>query len=216
MGRDATAHAPHRVRPPGHYRDAAASGAEQASRNCTGSSEAAQAEGDEAGESEAEPGRARGQLPRGRKRREAIEAGARDTPYDTPLIGGILPKGAGAGAGRPGRCGRRRPPYSRRRRDGERGARVQPRGFRAAGRGRARGAVVRFGRRAAGVTRGYPGQAGRACRGGDARRTTSSEKDGKPEQLMLTGASDASYTLPPAALLRPGTAPKAKSRVRVT
>ncbi|MGC1282507.1 MAG: DNA translocase FtsK, partial [Streptosporangiaceae bacterium] len=37
-------------------------------------------------------------------------------------------------------------------------------------------------------------------------------KDGKPEQLMLTGASDASYTLPPAALLRPGTAPKAKSR----
>jgi S-DNA-T family DNA segregation ATPase FtsK/SpoIIIE len=37
-------------------------------------------------------------------------------------------------------------------------------------------------------------------------------KDGKPEQLMLTGASDASYTLPPAALLRPGTAPKARSR----
>ncbi|MGC1284783.1 MAG: DNA translocase FtsK 4TM domain-containing protein, partial [Streptosporangiaceae bacterium] len=56
------------------------------------------AEADEAGEIAAEPGRARGQLPRGRKRREAIEAGARDTPYDTPLIGGILPKGAGAGA----------------------------------------------------------------------------------------------------------------------
>ena len=29
---------------------------------------------------------------------------------------------------------------------------------------------------------------------------------------MLTSASDASYTLPPAALLRPGTAPKARTR----
>jgi hypothetical protein len=34
----------------------------------------------------------------------------------------------------------------------------------------------------------------------------------KPEQLMLTGSSAASYTLPPAALLRPGTAPKARTR----
>jgi DNA segregation ATPase FtsK/SpoIIIE, S-DNA-T family len=42
--------------------------------------------------------------------------------------------------------------------------------------------------------------------------TPASVKDRKLEQLALTGASDASYTLPPAALLRPGTAPKAKSR----
>src|SRR5258708_4751350 len=34
----------------------------------------------------------------------------------------------------------------------------------------------------------------------------------KPEQLTLTGATDASYTLPPAALLRPGTAPKSRTR----
>src|SRR5437879_4699300 len=34
----------------------------------------------------------------------------------------------------------------------------------------------------------------------------------KPEQLTLTGATDASYTLPPAALLRPGTAPKNRTR----
>jgi S-DNA-T family DNA segregation ATPase FtsK/SpoIIIE len=34
----------------------------------------------------------------------------------------------------------------------------------------------------------------------------------KPEQLMLSTASDASYTLPPTALLRPGTAPKARTR----
>src|SRR5580704_8050301 len=63
------------------------------------------AEGDEAGEIGEEAGRARGQLPRGRKRREAIEAGARDTPYDTPLIGGILPKGAGAGGAGQGGAG---------------------------------------------------------------------------------------------------------------
>ena len=33
----------------------------------------------------------------------------------------------------------------------------------------------------------------------------------KAEQLTLAGASDASYTLPPAALLKPGTAPKART-----
>ncbi len=34
----------------------------------------------------------------------------------------------------------------------------------------------------------------------------------RPEQLTLTGAADDSYTLPPAALLRPGSAPKARTR----
>src|SRR6266536_2622610 len=34
----------------------------------------------------------------------------------------------------------------------------------------------------------------------------------KAEQLTLPGSSDASYTLPPAALLKPGTAPKARTR----
>src|SRR6185437_9950402 len=34
----------------------------------------------------------------------------------------------------------------------------------------------------------------------------------KPEQLTLTGSSDATYTLPPAALLRPGSAPKARTK----
>ncbi|HEU5219458.1 MAG TPA: DNA translocase FtsK, partial [Gemmatimonadales bacterium] len=35
--------------------------------------------------------------------------------------------------------------------------------------------------------------------------------DGKGEQLTLTGTSDSSYTLPPAALLKPGTAPKERT-----
>jgi DNA segregation ATPase FtsK/SpoIIIE, S-DNA-T family len=34
----------------------------------------------------------------------------------------------------------------------------------------------------------------------------------RPEQLTLAGATDASYTLPPAALLKPGTTPKARTR----
>jgi S-DNA-T family DNA segregation ATPase FtsK/SpoIIIE len=34
----------------------------------------------------------------------------------------------------------------------------------------------------------------------------------KPEQLTLTGEADTSYTLPPAALLRPGSAPKARTK----
>ena len=34
----------------------------------------------------------------------------------------------------------------------------------------------------------------------------------RPEQLTLTGATDGSYTLPPAALLRPGSAPKARTK----
>jgi DNA segregation ATPase FtsK/SpoIIIE-like protein len=160
------------------------------------------AEDDESGETSGEPGRAQGQLPRGRKRREAIEAGARDTPYETPLIGGILAKGAGAGqttapggvrpipsddamasdalafsppvAGQPPGPGTSDPPWS-----AEAGPDEAKPGE---------------------LTRGEP----LAARGG--------MKDAKPEQLTLTGASDASYTLPPAALLRPGTAPKAKSR----
>src|ERR1019366_2786196 len=34
----------------------------------------------------------------------------------------------------------------------------------------------------------------------------------RAEQLTLAGATDASYTLPPPALLRPGSAPKARTR----
>jgi S-DNA-T family DNA segregation ATPase FtsK/SpoIIIE len=41
---------------------------------------------------------------------------------------------------------------------------------------------------------------------------TGGPEPGKSEQLMLTGATDASYTLPPAALLRPGSAPKARTK----
>src|SRR5262249_5678415 len=39
---------------------------------------------------------------------------------------------------------------------------------------------------------------------------------GRTEQLTLTGSSDSSYTLPPRALLRPGTAPKVRTQANDT
>ena len=168
-------------------------------------------EGDAAEDTTAEePGGARGQLPRGRKRREAIEAGARDLPYDSPLIGGILPKGAGAGQdGRPGAAaaGRFAPD------DAEASDALA---FSAAGPGQPA-------QPSAGPAAETPWQdpwpgadAAKAKAGGSVGGGTPAApggvKDAKPEQLTLAGVSDASYTLPPTALLRPGTAPKSRSR----
>jgi DNA segregation ATPase FtsK/SpoIIIE, S-DNA-T family len=166
--------------------------------------------GDEAGETAGEPGRAQGQLPRGRKRREAIEAGARDVAYDTPLIGGILPKGAGAGhGGQPDAAGGPRAV------PGDDAMASDALAFSPAAAGQPAGAPeppwadsaagAEAGPEAARAKPGEPAQGGALAAPGGI-------KDAKPEQLTLTGASDASYTLPPAALLRPGTAPKSRSR----
>jgi DNA segregation ATPase FtsK/SpoIIIE-like protein len=153
-------------------------------------------------------GRTRGQLTKGgRKKQEAIEAGARDLPYETPLIGGILPKGAGAG-GRPGvaAAGRFAPD------DAEASDALA---FSAPG-------PAQPGQPAGGAATAeaawhdpWPG-ADAAKAGGPAHAGTPAApggvKDARPEQLTLAGASDASYTLPPTALLRPGSAPKSRSR----
>ncbi len=158
-------------------------------------------------------GRTRGQLSRGgRKRQEAIEAGAHDRPYDTPLLGGILAKG-GTGRGQDGRPA-------------------------AAG---ADGTVAEDPTASQAVTFGPPVTAQQSPPGAGTETTWHDPWPGaeagpgapkgqapaqaggpaapggvmdsqKPEQLTLTGATDASYTLPPAALLRPGTAPKSRTR----
>ena len=134
----------------------------------------------------------------GRKRPAAIEAGDHTKPYDTPLLRG---EGAAEKA------------------DGGNAALSGP----AAG-----GTPSRRGREVAGDQDG----AGQAGAGGTAdeeslldvlgfgpptggRRPASAEAgllSARGEQLTLTGSSDSSYTLPPAALLRPGTAPKARTR----
>jgi DNA segregation ATPase FtsK/SpoIIIE-like protein len=160
-----------------------------------------------------EPGGARGQLPRGgRKRQEAIEGGDRDRPYDSPLIGGILPRGgAPAGQdGRPGGTAAGQPAPG----DAEASDALA---FSAAGHGQPAQPAGGGSAAEAPWHDPWPGpDGGKAKPGGHAEAAEPAApggvKDRGPEQLTLTGASDASYTLPPAALLRPGTAPKARTR----
>jgi DNA segregation ATPase FtsK/SpoIIIE-like protein len=159
------------------------------------------ADGQESVDAAGRPGR---QLTRGRKRQEALEAGAHDRPYDTPLLGGILTRGG---------------------RDG-RGAAGTGRGA-AASDDAAASEALSFGPGVAGSP-AQPAAGGAAevpwrdpwpgAEPGPAQAKTpppapaAPAEPRKPEQLTLTGATDASYTLPPAALLRPGTAPKRSTR----
>jgi DNA segregation ATPase FtsK/SpoIIIE, S-DNA-T family len=139
------------------------------------------AEGD-AAEGDKTPAAGRG----GRKKLTAIEAGEHNKPYDTPLLGG---PGGASNAGRPRGKGPVLEEPSR------------PAGAVAAGlegSGDTEGLLEALGFGASGAAR-KPGQP--------------LEHLGPPkgEQLTLTGASDASYTLPPAALLKPGTAAKERT-----
>jgi DNA segregation ATPase FtsK/SpoIIIE, S-DNA-T family len=163
----------------------------------------------------AEAGEAGRQLTRaGRRRQEAIEAGAHDRPYDTPLLGGTLARG-GAGRGqdqRPAAAG---------------AAGIDAEDAQAS-------EALAFGASASGPP-GPPGATPETTwhdawfgpeAGADAAKGKAAGSGGpdgpapsggvmdahKHEQLTLTGATDASYTLPPAALLRPGTAPKSRTR----
>ncbi|HEY2549482.1 MAG TPA: DNA translocase FtsK 4TM domain-containing protein [Streptosporangiaceae bacterium] len=138
-------------------------------------------------------------LGRGR-RQQAIEAGDRERPYDSPLLGGTLNRGAAAGgqqgpAGAPGRAA-----------DGERDAVAEALMFGTD----ERPAVPE-------PAKSEPALAASAASEPALTGTgRASVVPGKPEQLTLTGASDASYTLPPAALLRAGSAPKARTRANDT
>jgi DNA segregation ATPase FtsK/SpoIIIE-like protein len=148
-------------------------------------------------------GRARGQLTRGgRRRQEALEPGAGDRPYDTPLIGGILARGgraAGSGAARPAVAE-------------DDAAASEALSF-------GPGAVAPSAATSAAAEVPWqdpwpPGEAeaAKAKPAASAPPAPAADAQRKPEQLMLTGASDASYTLPPVTLLRPGTAPKSRTR----
>jgi S-DNA-T family DNA segregation ATPase FtsK/SpoIIIE len=159
---------------------------------------------DETGEAGA---KGRRQL-KGRSRRAAIEAGDHERPYDTPLLGGTLskPKG-GAAAGAAGRSAVAVPepePVP----DGLAFSAPAPRAPPA---GSAAGSPSEeaswreswFGPDAAAAAHA-------AASPGDGPAADPAVK--KPEQLTLAASSDASYTLPPAAMLKPGTAPKARTR----
>jgi S-DNA-T family DNA segregation ATPase FtsK/SpoIIIE len=171
-------------------------------------------------------------LPRLSKRKNAgaIEAGEHDRPYDTPLLGGLVPRGSGAGKtqAKPAE-----------------GAGVSKTQAKAGG-GRAAddevlAEALSFGTasdgsqdsRAAGASYGAGARPSAASDaeatwhkswfgGGDesagvtasaAAAAAPAAKTGRVgEQLMLAGGASSSYTLPPAALLKPGTAPRARTR----
>jgi DNA segregation ATPase FtsK/SpoIIIE, S-DNA-T family len=149
----------------------------------------------------------RRQLPRGKSRRPAaLEVGDNDRPYDTPLLGGTLPRGQ-AGKGKAAANAAARTAAAAEPKPVPDGLRFSP---------------------PAGVP---AGAAGNAAMEENWRESWFGPADGapagspaaaafdpadvppkKPEQLTLAASSDASYTLPPTALLKPGTAPKARTR----
>jgi DNA segregation ATPase FtsK/SpoIIIE, S-DNA-T family len=129
-----------------------------------------------------------------RRRAEALEVGARDRAYDTPLLGGLI--------------GRRD-----QHKDLEAAAEA---GLSAADAAAAVG--LRFGGLADDATAGAGASAGIGAhdwasasgRGGDDGAASTQPK--KTEQLTLAAVTDGSYTLPPVALLKPGTVHRVRTR----
>ncbi len=205
----------------------------------------------EEAEGGAEVGQAGPPAPRlGKRKSAAIEAGEHDRPYDTPLLGGLVPRGA---AGRAARAGQAAAAAgsgtvaetaaqagvpAHRSADDEVIAEALMFGTSQAGphAGPQVGPHGYPGHGAAGQDAGgYAGRAGaasgaeaswrRSWFGGDDESAEEPAghgasagprepaKAGRPaEQLTLTGTTSSSYTLPPSALLKPGTAPKARTR----
>jgi DNA segregation ATPase FtsK/SpoIIIE, S-DNA-T family len=136
-------------------------------------------------------GRVRGQIGKHIRLRPALEAGDRVKPYDTPLLdqqkrGDAAKAADGADPAGP-RPGVKRP-------DGTDGL-IEALSFGSAG---------------------PPPEAaapdGGAREAGTPPPAVPSIPPGRPEQLTLTGSALGGYTLPPRALLRPGSAPKQRTR----
>ena len=150
-------------------------------------------------------GRIRGQLARARRgARAAIEGGDRIKPYDSPVLtpdkrprrGPLEDPAAGLGEDGPAPAPAGTP-----------GPEIDEGLLEALGflPGTASGD---------GTATGHPGTVPPA--GQPVAPPAPHEPFRRPEQLTLTGAADGSYTLPPAALLRPGSAPKARTKANET
>jgi DNA segregation ATPase FtsK/SpoIIIE, S-DNA-T family len=136
---------------------------------------------------EAGTGRVRGHLPGQVRLRPAVEAGDHVKPYDTPLLGPGRRKGTDGGAAPPAIT----PPPPRAGSDGMEGL-IEALGF------------------------GSPASGSADTHEPPARDTPTPKVSepatpGRPEQLLLTGASLGGYTLPPPALLPPGSTPKQRT-----
>jgi DNA segregation ATPase FtsK/SpoIIIE, S-DNA-T family len=147
---------------------------------------------------EAEAGQADrpgGQVTRGRrKKQDAIEAGDHKRPYDSPLLGGTIR----SGSNRDGRSDVAGSPVSR---DDAMASEALASSPPAAGSSAP----------AANALDWHDAEPGAGMAGSRLATPPGVPDLNRGEQLTLTGVSDASYTLPPAALLRPGTAPKSRT-----
>jgi FtsK/SpoIIIE family/FtsK alpha domain/Ftsk gamma domain/LAGLIDADG-like domain len=145
-----------------------------------------------------DPGTGGGAVTRfGRKRQAAIEAGEHSKPYDTPLLRGASGADGAAGAG-----------------SGT--AALAPAGAAVAAGSDAAGDPDGHGAVAADDDQHTLGMLGFGPATAGHQPAVAAVPPGRTEQLTLTGSSDSSYTLPPAALLRPGTAPKERTQANDT
>ncbi|HJY66103.1 MAG TPA: DNA translocase FtsK, partial [Streptosporangiaceae bacterium] len=142
--------------------------------------------------------RPRGQIAKNVRLRPALESGDHVKPYDTPLIG---PGKKRADAAKPGAAGGQAGTAAGARPDGEAGL-IEALGFGARDDHPAAGSPAT----SAIETPSDPVE----FKPSMPPPTSPTPYDG-PEQLTLTGDAVA-YTLPPVALLRPGSAPKARTR----
>ena len=175
----------------------------------------------------------------GRRRgAEAIEAGENDRAYDTPLLGGLVARGsAGRSGGAAGVRGAARPAVPAGS-DGPDESASRPRGsvpVRRPSDDEVLAEALMFGSSEDGPPGGRVGSSTGAeaswhkswFGGDDAAPGVAADLAAGPvaddpvgagapvrsgEQLTLTGSSSSSYTLPPSALLKPGSAPKARTR----
>jgi S-DNA-T family DNA segregation ATPase FtsK/SpoIIIE len=165
-----------------------------------------------------------GQLHGSRRRQAAIEAGERERAYDTPLLGGTISRGqvtggqdAAASAGRAAATSASAAAAPGTHAAAEAEPVPEALMFGPAGPGHAGQTAASaaneawrqswFGTEGAGDGRA----AGHGAAGGHAEPDPAAAA-GKGEQLTLAASSDSSYTLPPPALLRPGSAPKMRTR----
>ena len=151
------------------------------------------AESDEGRES-AGSGRTQARLTR--RKPEALEVGARDRAYDTPLIGGFLGRRDGQKHLAPG----------------DDGGGVSAAEAAAA----ADGLSFAPGGAAAAAEDGWPAAADGQPAGDSVAANAAGQTAKKPEQLTLAAVTAGSYTLPPVALLKPGTVHRARTKANDT
>jgi DNA segregation ATPase FtsK/SpoIIIE, S-DNA-T family len=148
----------------------------------------------DAGSESAAAGRAQAKL--SRRKTEALEVGARDRAYDTPLIGGFLGRRDGQKNLAPGDDGA---------------------GVSAADAAAAAGALAfGSGSTAAAAEDTWPVAADGHPASATANANAASQAGRKAEQLTLAAVTDGSYTLPPVAILKPGTVARARTKANDT